>query len=81
VGWLAALLGLDATVLSERWARFEPVLEAGAAPGLGTGRESPESPESPEQMWICGVAEELGVHVTDTMRASIVADWDDRQPK
>jgi hypothetical protein len=57
------------------------VLEAGAAPGLGTGRESPESPESPELTWICGVAEELGAHVTDKVRASIVVDWDDRQPK
>ncbi|MCO8275063.1 HAD hydrolase-like protein [Actinoplanes sp. TRM 88003] len=44
VGWLAELLGVDRASLKARWDEFEPVLEAGRAPG-----------PDPELTWLRGV--------------------------
>ena len=63
------MLGVNRRALDERWAAFEPVLEAGRAAngpdGLG-----------PELAWVCAVAAELGVAVGADDLARIDADWD-----
>jgi putative hydrolase of the HAD superfamily len=65
-GWIAGILGIDASVLDSRWDDFEPLLESGRADGEA----------DPEMAWLDAVAADLGVSIGAEDRARIRADWD-----
>ncbi len=67
--WLAQVLGVGVESLKQRWRSFEPVLEAGRAPGGATE-------DGPELAWVRQVAAELRVTVSDDVLAFIEHDWD-----
>lgn len=69
MGWLANILDVDVDALQRRWQIFEPVLEAGKAPGGADGT-------GPELEWVRAVAAELGVTVFNDSMSLIDADWD-----
>lgn len=69
VGWLAAVLGIDAAALRSRWEVFEPVLEAGRAPAPAGGLD-------PELAWVRDEATDLGTVPTEAQLTLIHADWD-----
>lgn len=71
-GWIAGILGIDASALESRWDAFEPILEAGRADRAGGAG----SDDDPEIAWLDAVAADFGVDIGTEGRTRIRADWD-----
>ena len=69
IGWLAGMLGIEASALRERWEAFEPVLEAGRVVRIDGG-------VGPEIAWLESAVADLGATVGADDRALVEADWD-----